>query len=350
MGVLQLFLRAFLIRPTQGVIEMAVKDWLRDLGDIRNIAHFLFQLLQSFLLKLQLLLQFLTFAVVAQGLALVLIEVLHALANALLSLGELARAGSHLPHFLLKLVRGFLAKFLFQLLQTLLGAVSRGERLGRLPLLEVLLRPADILTNLLQLLAGLGHLVAVFRLLHPLLKFVHILAQLPLLLLQPLQLLAKLFLLLRGVRLLKRGLQFLDLLVQILLPLRQLAQPVQDLKLLAFLRVVLLLIDRLPLGFIAILLGLHLQLIELPLLTLLAALFALLLLLLLRDLKLLRLQLQQRLIGRSFARHRPRQRLQILLFLRRFQFPNRFAHVALGLFQKLQHLGIFDLRPRLIGL
>ena len=101
------------------------------------------------------------------------------------------------------------------------------------------------------------------RLVHALFEFVNIGEHLLLLFAKTFQSAPQLFTLLLRLRSLKRCLQFLKLLIHVLLALGELLKSIENLQLLALLRI--LLRCRLPLGFITIFLLLHFQFIQLAL-------------------------------------------------------------------------------------
>ncbi len=276
MGVVERLLGFALIRLAQGVVEVAGEDGFGYLGDLRDLAHVLEQVVEFLLLAFQLLLELPAFAVVGQGLAATFVEVFHPFADLFLGIGEVAGLGAHFAHLLSEFVGGFLAEILLQVLEILLGPGAGGEGLRGLALLQVLLGATDVLARLLELFARLGHFGAVPGFVHPLLELIQILAEALLLLAKALELLAELLLLLLGLGLLERGLDVLDALVEVLLPLGEFTKAVQDLELLASLGILLILVDSLALRLVALLLLLHLHLAELALLAALATAAALL--------------------------------------------------------------------------
>ena len=87
-----------------------------------------------------------------------------------------------------ELVRRLLAELLADLFKLPAGAGPLGQGLGEPALLQRLGRLADVLAALLDLLAGLGHPLAVLLVLHPLLELVGVAEDLLLLLAEPLEL------------------------------------------------------------------------------------------------------------------------------------------------------------------
>ena len=206
--------------------------------------------------------------------------------------------------------------------------------LGRLP---------DMLAALVDLLAGVGHPVAILFALHPFPELVGIAEDLLLLVPEPLEL--PLDLLACGLRLggLEGRLQLFEPFVHVVLPLRQLAEAIEDLPcftlFLLALRELFLLGPGRPLVFVAVFLVGELELLELPLRAVAARVSAALPLLArvaANHLKLACAQLEQSLIGGLFGgqgrvegRHRRLLGHHSQLFLGVFHRARRLLEVGL---------------------
>ena len=126
-----------------------------------------------------------------------------------------------------------------------------------------------MLAALVNLLACVGHAVAILFPLHPLAQLVGIAEDLLLLFPQPLELPLDLFACRLGLGGLEGRLQFLEPIIDVILPLGELAQTVEDLirfaLLLLALRQICLLRSGCPLIFVAVFFVVELELLELPL-------------------------------------------------------------------------------------
>ena len=129
------------------------------------------------------------------------------------------------------------AKIIAHVLQLALGACARGQGLGNLSLSGGFRRLLQLVARLLQLLALFGHLRLVLRPIHPLLQLVRVGQHLFLLFLQSLEFAANLLPFLFIARFLQRGLEFLELLIDVLLTAGEFLEPIHDLNLLALSRV-----------------------------------------------------------------------------------------------------------------
>ena len=269
---------------------------------------------------------------------------LQLLGEFLLVLRQLARVVAHLPHVLAELAARLLAKFVAHLLEIALGAGAIGERLRGGPFFHRLRGLLRFAARLLELLALIGELRLLRRLLHLLLRLVDVGEHLLLLFLEPLELPANLLLLLLGLRVLQGGLKFLQPFVDVLLALREFLQPVEDRELFALLLVLLGL--GLAIRLVALLLVLHFQFIELLFLLLLR--HALALALAAAHAKLVRGEFEQCIVGGLLGgegvgqRRGGRGRLGEMI--------ERGLHLVRGILGQRMHLRVLELGQQLVGL
>ena len=236
------------------------------LGLAHGASHPLDEILQLLPLLFQLLLDLLAIGGVAEGLAGAVLPGVEFLGEAVLVLVELPGLVPHLGQVVGELVGRLLAEVVPDVVELLAGPGALGQRLRHAALLQRLGGLADVVSRLLDLLAGLGHAFAVLLVLHPLLQLVGVAEDLLLLFAEPLELPLDLLLRRLVLRRLEGRLQLLQTFVQVGLALGQLLEAADDLPRLALL--LLLLRELLPCPALlleAILPVGELELIELPL-------------------------------------------------------------------------------------
>ena len=224
-----------LVRLADGVEEVLGQERLGFLGVLDRVAHPVEELVELLPLLFELLAGLLALLGVAERLPGAAVPGVELLGELVLVLVEPPRLVAHLGHFLGEPVRGVLAELLAEVVQLPAGAGAFGDGLGEPAFLERLGGLADVFAALLDLLAGVGHAVAVLLALHPLAELVGVAEDLLLLVAEPLELPLELGACLRVLGGFEGRLDLLEAIVQVALPLGQLAEAVEHLPVLALL-------------------------------------------------------------------------------------------------------------------
>ena len=288
--------RVHLVGAAQGVIQLLREQRLGGFGLLGHVPHLGEQIRQRALLLRHLPDELLSLRGIIQRFLRAVVERIQSARDFVFLIYHVARLAAHLPHLVGKLAGGLPLHILAGLIQLLLRARARRERLRRGLVLKLLGSALHILTGLIQLLLRVRLLAGIGRLRELLAQFIHVCKLLALLVGEALELFLNILALLVGARGLQRGLQLAHPVVQILLPLRQFLQAVHRLRLLALLRV--LRSGRLTLGFVTVLFIGQIKLVELLLVRLAGGLAGILTLAvpLTLDAKFARRGLEQRLI------------------------------------------------------
>ena len=293
------------VRLSDRIVEILGQERLGFLGILHGVSHLVEKLVEVLLLLFESLGDLLAFAGVAKRGLRAILGGLKLFGELFLILVETPRLVAHLGHFLRESVGRSLAQLFAQVIELPAGSRPFGEGLRNAPFLECLGGLTDVLAALVNLLACVGHAVAILFALHPFPELVGIAEDLLLLFPQPLEL--SLDFLACGLRLggLEGRLQLFEPIIHVVLPLGELAQAIENLPgfalLLLSLREPFLLGSGRSLIFVAVFLVGELELLELPLRAVAARVAAALPLLArvaANDLKFSCAQLEQGLIGR----------------------------------------------------
>ncbi len=142
------------------------------LGVLHGAPHPVEELVELLLLLLEALPGLLALSGIAEGTLGVAVPGVEPVGELALLLVEAAGLVAHLGHLLGEPIRGVLAEILADVVELPAGAGAFGEGLREPAFLERLGGLADVLAALLDLLAGVGHAVAVLLALHPLAELV----------------------------------------------------------------------------------------------------------------------------------------------------------------------------------
>ncbi len=224
-----------LIGLADGIKQILGQQGFGFLGLAHGVPHVLDEPVQLLALLFQRLLDLLAVGGVAEARAGVILPGVELLGQAVLALIELPGLVAHRGQVIGELVRRPLAQVVPDLVELLAGPGPLGQRLRHAALLERIGGLANPVARVLNLLAGVGHAVAVLFVLHSLLQLVGVAEDLLLLFTEALELSLDFLpgrLVLRG---LERRLQLLQALVQVGLALGQFLEAAENLPGLALL-------------------------------------------------------------------------------------------------------------------
>ena len=231
-----------------------------------DVFHPVQNLIELVALRLQLLLNFLAVGAAPQRfLRAFIVLFCECLFDIVLPLGDFLSLLAEVLHRLAKLSGRFLTDFIAKLFKFPFRASSLVECLRELTLFEGFRRLPRPRPGIVELLLLLGHLLLIFRLLHPLFDFVEVLEQFALFVAKLLQLSLQLLAFPISLRLAECVFQLADFLVHVALAAGEVAKPVEHLQLLAVLLLLLsrLLLLSLVLFFVAVLFVVEFQLLHL---------------------------------------------------------------------------------------
>ena len=194
--VIQLVFHASLFRFAKGVVQFLSEQRFGCLGFPHRIAHPFEQLLQVFLLLVELFGQLLAARRISQVFASLVFIVGQLLAQFALSFIEGAGLFAKFPHFLGELVGRLTTEIVSHPFELAFGASARRECSRDVLLIERFGRFSDVFTILLQVSPCLFRRFGVDGLFHPIQQFVGLSQKLLLLIAQPLELTLDLFALL----------------------------------------------------------------------------------------------------------------------------------------------------------